>query len=164
MNKKTSIKGFYILPILLLFVAIVLTAFGSNLLTTPDSPYYDQLETGWSVSRGDQVYTDVSLSNFSLGKASKGEVITISTTVPRKLLISPTIMFKSSLSAVSVKIDGEEVYSFGQEFIEKGKFVPKKYNMITLTDETKDHVIDISFTLGENNAFRKFISYFCFLK
>ncbi len=156
MNKKNSIKGFYILPILMLFIAIILIAFGSNLLTTPDSPYYDQLDTGWSVSRGDKIYTDVNLTDFSLGKTSKGEVVTISTTIPRKLLISPTIMFKSSLSAVAVKIDGEEVYTFGHEYFEKGKFVPKKYNMITLTDETKEHVIDISFTLGEDNAFRKF--------
>ena len=156
MKKRNSQRGFLILPILMLFVAIILIAFGSNLLTTPDSQYIDQLDTGWSVSRGDEVYTDVTLPNFNLGKASKGEVVTISNTIPRKLLISPTIMFKSSLSSVTVKIDGEEVYSFGLEYIEKGKFVPKKYNMITLTDETKEHTIDISFTLGEDNAFRKF--------
>lgn len=156
MKRSNSKNPALILPILLTCVAIILTLFGSNLLTTPSSPHFTQLDTGWSVFRGENVYENVTLSEFNLGKTTKGEVVTISTNIPPMFIVAPTIMFKSSLSSVIVKIDGEDVYSFGTEYSEKGLFIPKKYNIITLDDETKLHSIEITFTIGENDGFRKF--------
>ncbi len=156
MKSRLSSKRWVILPILMTFVAIVLLAFGSNLLITPVSSSFGQLSNGWSIRRGDEVYSNVTLSEFRLENAKKGEVVTIYYTIPPKYIIAPTIMFKSSLSAVEVSIDGEPVYSFGLEYAEKGKFIPKKYNMVTISDETKPHNIEISFTISEDDAFNRF--------
>ncbi len=140
----------------MIIVAAVLLLFGSSLLNSKQAPLYNQLRTGWSVQRGDKLENDVTLDTYSLGKTKKGEVITITNIIPKRDVISPSIIFKSSLSSVDVRIDGKNVYSFGTEYSDKGKFVPKKYNLITVDDGSVPHLLEISFTVADNNGMSGF--------
>ena len=153
MNKRSSFAKELKLPFLMFITSLILLIFGSSILMTPKHYYFSQLDEGWSVSRGNKTLENVTLSTYELGSSYKGEKITISNTLPRKTMLAPSIMFKSRLAAVDVSIDGEDVHTYGHEYLDRGKFVPKKYNIITMENTTKERTISITYTLFEDNAF-----------
>ncbi|WP_029322415.1 GGDEF domain-containing protein [Butyrivibrio sp. AE3004] len=155
-GKQIINRRYLKLPFLIIFLSAVLFAMGSRLFTTPLSTSFTQLDSGWSVCRGEKVYNDVTLSDFSIDDSKKGEVITIKGHTPAVSILSPTIMFKSSLLAVDVWIDGKKEYSFGHETAKKGLIVPKQYNMVTLPDSDIEHDVQISFTIYGDKDFSRF--------
>lgn len=154
MKRRSKRKLILVLPILLFLVAIVLLTFGSALFTTQESPYYDQLVTGWSVSHGDETYNDVDLSDFNLGLLNRGDTIIIKRNIPATDIQSPTILFKSIFSSVVVRIDGEIVHTYGLQYYEDGDYIPKKYHMIPIKDGNVEHEIEITYTVAENRAYK----------
>ena len=150
-NAKSLKRMFPSLPILLIFVTFILIAFGSSILTSEKSPDFCQLSSGWSVNREGKVSENVTLSEYSLTHTKKGEVISISHTIPISKEINSAIMFKSNLSAVEVFIDGEQVYSYGIDLFNKGLFIPKRYNFIYINDPSVTHNLKISYTIANNN-------------
>lgn len=156
MTKKIKSKRFLILPTLMLIVASILIAFGSSLFTTSRPSDLRQLDTGWSVLRGDNVYENVTLSEFELEDTQKGEEITITKNIIPVAIASPAIMFKSSLTAVEVHVDGKKAYEYGKDDIEKGIFIPKKYHMVNVDDGTRSHEVSIIFTVSDRHSMKKF--------
>ena len=154
MEKKVFEQKKKVLFLLLLFVILVLLAFGSNALITPKTFDFSQPGTGWSVSRGDELIEDADLYTLNLGETSEGEEITISKTLSAGNMVTPTLMFKSCLSTVEVIVNGENIYSFGQDYYEKHFFVPKKYHLITLDDQALEYNVEIKYTIAEDNAFQ----------
>ncbi len=156
MNRKTKSKRYLILPILMIIVATILVVFGSNLFTSSHPSDLRQLDTGWSVFRGDNVYKNVTLSEFALEKTQKGETIIITKNLLPVAIASPSIMFKSSLTAVEVHIDGKKAYEYGKEMLADGIFIPKKYHMINVDDGAKSHDVKIIFTVSDKNSMKQF--------
>ena len=156
MERTPEKISFPVLPILMILITIVLLIFGSSLFTTPQSEYFTQLYSGWSVYYGDKVYNDVTLADFALESTNAGDIITIKRTIPATTIVSPTIMFKSYLASVLVEMDGKEVYSFGSDISDKGIYIPKKFNLITFSDWVKAHDVSITFKVAEKNSFRGF--------
>ena len=130
---KRNSKGRNIFVLLsLTFVAIfALIVFGSNLFTSNYS-HLDQLVTGWSVKYGDKEYTDISIADMDTGGYAKGEIVSFTRTLEPVGIVSPTLMFKSKHTVVDVYLDGKRIYTFGREWYQQGKFVPKVYNMVSI--------------------------------
>ena len=156
MKTKTKSKRYLKLPALMVIVATILVLFGSNLLTTSSPSDLSQLDTGWSVCRGDNVYENVTLSEFQLIDTQKGEEITITKTLLPVAITSPSIMFKSSLTAVEVLVDGKKAYEYGKDLFEKGIFIPKKYHIINIDDGAKSHEVCIKFIVSDKRSMNKF--------
>ena len=112
-----------------------------------------QLEQGWTVSRGDNSFKTDSLSKTSVGVMNKGDFVTITSTLPSDGITPATIEFRSILSTVDIKIDGQPYYSYGQELAEKGKMMPKIMHFVKLPDDYRGKTIEITMTAQENNAF-----------
>ncbi len=140
-------------PILLLLIAVILIAFGSSLFIESESAI-TQLDDGWSVSYGGNTYTDVTLSEFNFGKLKKDDLIILSNTLPAQDLYAPTIMFKSSVSAIDVTIDTKYSYTYGHVYDDLDKLVPKKIHLITLDDMASEHSIEIMCKITESNIFK----------
>ena len=158
MYRKASINSFLVLTILLFFLSLIFIAFGSKILITPNQFPIEELDGGWSLWYRDNYYNDVDISGFDFNKIKKGEIIAISRTMPGTKTIAPTVMFENRLSTITVLIDGEEVTSYGQSYLEEGNFVPKKYHFITIDRGYEDHELKIVFEATENNYLGNFSS------
>ena len=143
-----------VLPVLTIFILAVLLTFGGSWLTSSSNSNISSLDQGWTVSRGNDVQTDVTLSKYKLGKTTKGEQLIISNWA--YMGEDTSFMFRSKLEAVTVFVDGKLVYSYGKDYIEQGRLIPKKYNLITLNKKPGLHNLIIVFSMGENNYFQRF--------
>lgn len=54
---------------------------------------------------------------------NKGDIITLDTTLPTQFVENPILKIYNIHSAITVKIDGEIVYTYGQDLYEAGKAV-----------------------------------------
>ncbi len=143
----------WLLPIAMILVPLLFIVFGSSYLTKPSKYYITQLNNGWSVSHDNKTYESASLTDVNLGTTNKGEVVTISNTLPKKPIPGACLMFRSFLSTVSVKIDGKTVYEYGQDFVEAGRMVPKHYNFVPIFNNQLGKNIEIIFIATEDDAF-----------
>ena len=160
MNNRTNRKRIAMFPLLLLMVTLLLMAFGSSLLIEPASSI-TQLDNGWSIRYGDKVYDNVTLSDFDFGNLKKGDLIILSNTIPEQQIYAPTIMFKSSVSTVDVRIDGKYAYTYGHIYDDMDKLVPKKIHLVTLDDMASERSIEIMFKITESNVLRYMFPIYC---
>ncbi len=152
-RRRILIKRFLVLPMLILMLLIILLVFGSSWFTASSNYRISCLDEGWSIFRGGKVITNASLSDYKVGSSKAGERITISNTlnVPEHT----TLMFRSKHEAVDMYVDGRRVYSHGRDYLEEGRFIPKRYNLINLNPKAATHNIMITYTMGEDDSVRK---------
>ena len=91
--KRRQEKSALVLPILMLFITIVLLIFGSGLFNTTTSTTFAQLDAGWTVSRGGEVFHDVKISELRLDNMGNDETVVISNTIPVMDTPVPALMF-----------------------------------------------------------------------
>ena len=149
-----KVKDFLVLPLLFSFITIVLVIFGSERFDVEPAAKISLIENDWSVLRGGDEQQEVSLINYEIGSSKKGESITISNSVEVSSKQN-TLMIFSRFSAIDVYLDQELIYSYGQEYMNKGDFVPKKYNLVTLNTNSGIHDISITYTFSEDNSAKK---------
>ncbi|WP_408069892.1 GGDEF domain-containing protein [Butyrivibrio sp. JL13D10] len=145
----------WLLPLLLVFVPIILIMFGSSFMTTPSTYYKAILNDGWSVRHGDFYAENVELKNLDIGTANRGDEVVISRDIPKENVPSACLMFRSIQAAVIATIDGKQIYSYGEDYAQKGKLIPKHFIVIPLNDAyaTTGKRITITFKVYEDNAF-----------
>lgn len=151
MKMRKRVRDFLLLLALAFMTVAVFWAFGSSLFTTDVPSHINQLDSGWSVKFGEKEYEDVSFTNFNISTRNRGDVISFSRVIPKSNINSPMIMFKSKYDVVDVYIDGQKVYTFGMDYYQKGKLVPKKYNKVYIGDNKSDTRIEIVLTASEDN-------------
>jgi len=147
-----SVFGFFI-------IALTVTVLGTAKFNTPSEFELIQLNSGWTISRGNEYHYIESLVDSYTGLANKGDSIVISTVLPDLSSYTSVplgICFRSILSTVDAYIDDELVYSYGHEYVEKGRMVPKVYNFVPLPQNSGKKTLTIRFTAQENNAFSGF--------
>ncbi len=153
MEKQELKRKLVLFPILAFIVSIILFAFGSRLLTESQRSKVVQLDEGWSVFYGDVSLENATLSDLRLRDIQRGTVISISNRLPKKKLISPTIMFSSKMATIDVFIDGTNVYSYGWDDYGNHIMIPKNYHFIPIDDSSKEQDITISFKVSEDDSF-----------
>ena len=82
-----------------------------------------------------------------------GDVLTLTTTLPDIDIYPATICVRTILSTINVYLDGELIYSYGQDYAEKGRMLPKKQNFIPLPIDFQGKELSIELTAREENAF-----------
>ncbi len=143
----------WLLPIAIVLLTLSILIFGNGYLTTQNDYPLFLLTDGWTISHGDFYVEDAVLEDVNIGATDIGDTVTISCTLPEDFIPSGCLMFRSVLSTVSVDIDGNNVYEYGQSYYENGKLVPKHYHYIPVTKNDLGKIIDITFTVTEDDAF-----------
>ena len=158
MKISIKIKTVFLSILAVILIIITVMILGTARFNTPNEFRLVQLNSGWTISRGEESYLIESLVDSSTGLANKGDNISISTIVPQveNVRIPICICFRSILSTVDVYLDGKLIYSFGHDYVEKGKMVPKLYNFVPLPKDCSDKLLTIRFTAQEDNAFSGF--------
>ena len=100
-----------ILAIAIMTTAILFT--GSPKLNTPPKNHLVQLDSGWTISHGNNTFTAASLKDANLGMVNKKERVILVNTLPNSSLYPASIHFRSILATVDVYIDNDLVYTYG---------------------------------------------------
>ncbi|MCR5771721.1 MAG: diguanylate cyclase [Butyrivibrio sp.] len=153
MNFITRLKK-ALLPILAVIIFFITIAFlGSDTFKSPKLYDIVQLEEGWIVTFDATIYNPEILSDTIMPVANKGDVITVSGTLPSMEIDPAVIHFRSILSTVDVYVDGYLVYSFGHDYEEANRMLPKVHHLVDLPKGYSGKDIQIVFKATENNAF-----------
>ena len=81
-----------------------------------------KLDSGWDVIINDSIYENVTLSTFRIPESlKKGDTVILKTNLPEQLdSDSESITFQAILTTLEARIDGNYIYSYGEEAYEKG--------------------------------------------
>ena len=156
MNYKIFLK--YIFSLLIIFIYILcIIRLGSNKFDIKNKFNLYNLDSNWTLTWKGESREIPSLYNANIGLVNKDDTISITTTIPNlDGIVSPCLSFKSILSTVSVYLDGELIYSYGQDQYEKGLMVNKCFHFISLSNEDSGKSISIVFTGTEEGSFSSF--------
>jgi len=122
-----------------ILIAVILFIFCALTLNfVPLSPT-TLLDQGWDVTINNKLYGDVTLTEFDEildKKLEFGDHIVLAKILPDIGYIpNPTIIFKSKYTTLKCFLDGEEIYSFGDDYFQKTKFLGMQYHIITLDSD-----------------------------
>lgn len=117
--------------ILLLIISVIAIFFITDIFFEPTSEIYS-LNDGWEISVNGVPTEFDSLLAARIGVMDNGDIVILKRTLPEFHLENPCIMMYSIHALIDVYLDNELIYSFGHEFYEHGKTVPKRYNYFAL--------------------------------
>lgn len=153
MNLTVKIRTALLSVLAVTLVTIFLLILGTHRFDTPLHSTIVQLKSGWTICHGEEMWQPDDITKTNVGMMNKGDVLTLTTTLPDFKSSPSAIAFRSILSTVEVYLDGELVHSFGQEYAAKGKMIPKNENFVPLPESFAGKELTIKLTVGENNAF-----------
>ena len=156
MYKKSIYQNVITLIILFIAVTSIMLFFGSDVFSSKSAVSLGSLDDGYSISVRNETNTSVKLSTFHIKNIRRGEIIRLYNDLPEDEIVSPTLMFITYLSTVDVYVDGKLVYSYGHEYYNQRKIIPKKQHLITLDEKDKNESLEIVVVAGENGAFENF--------
>ena len=140
-----------------ILIAVILFIFCALTLNfVPKSPT-TLLDQGWDVTINNKLYGDVTLTEFDEildKKLELGDHIVLAKILPDIGYIpNPTIIFKSKYTTLKCFLDGEEIYSFGDDYFQKTKFLGMQYHIITLDSDYSGKILILDMYATENNPF-----------
>ena len=156
MNKKRLLPFAISLFIAFFFIAIIFVT-----MTTHAVYPMHVLNDDWTIS-----VNGVSHENVSLDKMYKildpalvrGDRIIMTTTLPDSEFIpSAVILFQSRYFSFHMYVDSREVFSFGDAYYSRNKFLGKMYHIISLPTDYPGKELKIDLRIAENDPFIRFI-------
>ena len=113
------------------------------------------LNNSWIVEFDNKVYSDVALDEFSLDRMINiGEKVVLKGYLPGEWNYhSPTIITGTRNCAISVYINGDLKYSYGEDILERRGLLGSGIHFISLDNNDKGGFIRIELTAGDFSGF-----------
>ena len=147
----------------LIVISICLTIFVFNFIyaaTYHSTAIHEEisLHDGWNVSvkhtKGlPEVYSEINLETMRFDMMNRHDVITMSRILPEHMPVHPVLNVFTMHSTIDVYIDGEDVYSYGDDQYRNGELVGYGNHYIILDDDYALKKITITMDISENEAF-----------
>ncbi len=153
MNLTSKLKTISLAVLAVIVFFLVIIFLGTKGYKSPRQFPLVQLEEGWTVSSGDNVYHPEVLSSCKIGLVNKEDVLVLTKTLPDYILSPATIHFRTILSSTVVYLDDEIIYSFGDDYVARNLMLPKYQHFVFLPDDFAGKTLRIEITAHENNAF-----------
>ncbi len=95
---------------------------------------YD-VDSGWKVTIKDTLYSNVTLSRFDKPQHyERGDIVTMERRLPAQFPLHAGIRIRVHQAEVRVYVDGLEIYDYGRERFQYGKYLGSGYHFIQLPD------------------------------
>lgn len=95
---------------------------------------YD-VDTGWKVTIDDDYYPNVTLSNFDMPRTyERGDMVTMERRLPYPFPVHAGLRIRAYQAEVRVYVDGKEIYSYGRDAFQHGKYLGGGYHFVQLPD------------------------------
>ena len=145
-------KSIISIGIIAFFIAIIIAFVMSNKMSSKVN--VQKLDSGWDVIINDSIYENVTLSTFRIPESlKKGDTVILKTNLPEQLdSDSESVTFQAILTTLEARIDGNSIYSYGEEAYEKG-FVGSGYHFIQLPQGSEGKEITFILKPAESGAF-----------
>lgn len=159
MNNRRPKNAYYIQIIQGILFVSLLTAFffamiSGRLLNYPEAYPVIDLNEGWQLSRNGEEPIETALKGYVTGDYPKGETFTLTRTLPNDTVHpSGCIYFRNLHAAVTVLIDGEELYTSGIEKYKKGLMVGRLLCYVPLPEDYSGKELTISIEATRDDAF-----------
>ena len=156
MNKKSK-KTKILLQISYFFVICIFT-FAINILLSKSnitSNIHEEksLSDNWECNVNGKYYGQIDFANERFPMFNKGDELSVTSTIPMGLPQHPVLKIYSIHSIVSVYIDDELIYQYGEEEYEKGKLVGFGYHYVPLEQSDAGKNILIDYNVTEDKSF-----------
>lgn len=138
---------------LAMFIPMILVVFGSVVTNMPYEHELISLVDNYTVTLDGTTTSNVSFSDVNLSSLKKGESITLSIELPPTVYEKACVSFCTSFYTVDASIDGNNVYSYGQEYLAQDKMLPDATHYIAVTDATRSHILTLILTSTEKTRF-----------
>ncbi|MBO4457786.1 MAG: GGDEF domain-containing protein [Butyrivibrio sp.] len=150
-NVRMQAATFAILAFIVM--AAVISFLGSSKINTPPQNTLVQLDSGWTISRGNETFEVDSLHDANIGIVNYKDRIVLKNTLPDSDIYPAVIHTRTILSTIDVYIGGKFTYTYGHTLADKNKMIPKMHNFIPLPEDYAGKEIRIEITAYENEAF-----------
>lgn len=140
-----------IIVLLISILALVLAYISTTRTVNADDYLY--LTDGWTVWENGSVIEHVDLSTAVLSQKNKGDTVTLTLTLPEQQISHPVLRFYSVHSAITVQLNGEVLYTYGQEELAENKVLGFGYQFVALPDTYAGQILRIQFQVSEDKAF-----------
>ncbi len=137
---------------LLLIISVIAIFFISDTFFKPGSGIYS-LNDGWEISLNGVPYSSDLLLDAGLGLIDEGDVVILSRKLPDFKLENPCLIMYSIHAMVDVYLDDEQIYSFGHDYYENDRTVPKRYNYFALGQEYRGKELRIAISGTRTRSF-----------
>lgn len=156
-TRKTVLKALFLIYAL---ASICLTTlFIDNLFSSDYSAIsrYVPMKDAWSITINDRSWQNISLDHFRFTPVNKGDMITMERTFPDDTdCTGHALVLPIKQAAVTVSLDAEPIYEYGQDRIDMGKTVGSGYLPVNLPDDYASKTLTLQFAVAENKAFSHF--------
>lgn len=152
MKLWTPHRHYKVIAILFLLACISAALISSQYLIAPVHNVYN-LENCWKISFNNNTLSSASLTDSGIGNVGYGDVVTMKTTLPDFGLNYPCGSMHSIHAILDVYVGKEHVYSFGRDYVDKGKTVPRHANYFPLGNDCAGKELLIVITGSKKNSF-----------
>lgn len=147
------IKGWQASVILILLALILAEmAITSNVRANLRIREEGYMNHNWTVTVNDTVYNDVDLDSFSMPFVTRGDVITLDGRMTYKQIVNPTLRLYIEFAETHVFLEGEEIFSYGEERYEKNLVMGYGRFFINLDEDYQGKNIKIVYKVAERNG------------
>lgn len=152
-NTAATIRRAFLAVIAISILSFGLLLLGSKRFNAPKRFDLIQLDSGWTISRGNNSWELDSVNESNIGIVNNGDTLTLSNTLPDIDLLQPTLYFRTVLSDVKVYVNDELVYTFGDEYLTLERMLPKMENFVPLPADYQGKKVQVEITAHEDRAF-----------
>lgn len=146
-------RAVFSIIVLLLFLAALTAFFLSIHLVNTGYRDVTDFSEHWDITMGGVTYTDQDLARFTFDTpTARGEAVVLKNMVPEELPEVATVRMLIYLSTVEAAVDGETIYTYGQELAESGAFVGSGYHFIQLPVDAAGRELTVTLTACSNGA------------
>ena len=156
-KRKISTETMLLILIILFGIVTYVTS-----LTGGDISHRITMQTGWSVVADGERYDDVDLNELVLKPQDRGQMVTLSLQLPQEFISDPLLVFYIKHSTIQVLLDGEEIYTYGQERYSKNHMVGYGNHLIEIPDDYMGKNLQVVIVAGEEDSYSNFrVPYIC---
>ncbi len=138
---------------LVLSISVFVSAFMYLVLSPGTSNYTTDMSDGWDLSINDEYIGLVDESEYKFTDLKRGDLVTLTRSLPTDIDYKDVIVMCTYLSAVEVWIDGEQVFEYGMELYNSGSMLGSGYHFVSVPESAAGQEIIVRITIGENDAF-----------
>ncbi len=153
-TRKTVLKALFI--IYALFSVFFTMRFIDGMFSSEYDAisHYLTLNDAWDVTINNDTRQNVSLDAFRFAPVNKGDTIIMERTFPADTdCTGHALVLQIKQAAVTVFLDGEQLYQYGWDRIERNKTVGSGYLPVDLPDDYASKTLTLQFTVAEDQAF-----------
>ncbi len=143
------------LRLIIAMAFVMITAYGFfyvGLIGNVKPPVQREVAKNWTLDHNGDVLTDVNLGEYKAANILKGDVITLTNSLPDCRIPYASIVVNNYLAEMDIYVDDVLIYVTGKKDYESGRLIGYGMHIVNLPAGYEGKEIKIVYKAGENNG------------